>query len=142
MQWYNLSYCPCFRASAVRLLETKLTRFCLVHSNLENSKKEQDGVRRFTYMRGLVVSWSSLTALQSLSVETWDTLAHVLCILIIYRSASMCISHQCLSKGSVDTRPFTKLTVVLIKIDRSGSLRSEPLQLFYSASGMSLHFVV
>ena len=48
------------RASAVFLMVNEATRFCLVHSNLENSKIEQDGVRRFTYIRGLVVSWSFL----------------------------------------------------------------------------------
>ena len=63
------SYCPCIRAPAVLLLETKLTRFCLELSNLENSNSKQDGVRRFTYIRGLVVSWSSHAAFQSLDIE-------------------------------------------------------------------------
>ena len=60
------------RASAVLLLEIEATRFCLEHLNLENSKLEQDGVRRFTYIRGLVVSWSFLRVLQNLGVETWE----------------------------------------------------------------------
>ena len=42
--------------SAVLLMDIEALRFCLVRSNLENSKIEQDGVRRFTYIRGLVVS--------------------------------------------------------------------------------------
>ncbi len=45
-----------FGNSAVLLMDIEALRFCLVRSNLENSKIEQDGVRRFTYIRGLVVS--------------------------------------------------------------------------------------
>ena len=37
-------------------LNGEATRFCLVYLNLENSINVQDGVRRFTYIRGLVVS--------------------------------------------------------------------------------------
>ena len=53
-----LSYCSCIRAPAVLFVKLKLTRFCLVCLNLENSKNEQGRVRRFTYIRGLVVSCS------------------------------------------------------------------------------------
>ena len=70
MQWYSCSYCSCLDATAVRLLETKLTRFCLESLKPETLKCSiQDGVRRFTYIRGLVVSWSSHAAFQSLDIE-------------------------------------------------------------------------
>lgn len=57
------------RASAVLLMVNEATRFCLVHSNLENSISKQDRVRRFTYIRGLVVSWSFCKVFQNRSVE-------------------------------------------------------------------------
>ena len=44
------------RQMQITYWKTKLTRFCLVYLNLENSINVQDGVRRFTYIRGLVVS--------------------------------------------------------------------------------------
>lgn len=48
----------------------KLTRFCLVYLNLENSINVQDGVRRFTYIYvGLSSHSLYITAFQSLGTE-------------------------------------------------------------------------
>ena len=73
----SLSYCSCLTCIRSTLYGNEAD--ALLSCTLESGKfkSKQDGVRRFTYIRGLVVSWSFCTAFQSLSVETWDTQAHV-----------------------------------------------------------------
>ena len=75
--YHTSSFCLCERASAVLLVENEADALLSCKQNLENSKLEQDGVRRFTYIRGLAVSWSFLRAVPEPYLETWDTQAHV-----------------------------------------------------------------
>lgn len=106
------SCCSCICASAASYWLTKLTRFCLAHSNLENSNKEQDGVRRFTYIFvGLSSHVLFFTAIQSLSVKTWDTQVHVLFVQIkLARSISkkiFCIWDHTTCEGMYDPQSFS-----------------------------------
>ena len=80
-QWCCLSYCSCFtciRSTLIGKTKRRASVLCTWIRKIQYCI--QDGVRRFTYIRGLVVSWSVCRVFPEPRCRDVGTMAHVSCL--------------------------------------------------------------